>query len=154
MFRSSGDSRGIESLAFAVRLFEVSVGSEATWCLKHKGRVEMLSLDSMDPLPPAPRCGPLCRSAASGHLVRARALMAPPPFLAPRIPLPGLVLARLFVARPSGNSATRVRCGPRPSGSLGNGRDCSVPARVATRTGRRLGIAAVRPLNGWGRRRN
>lgn len=29
---------------------------------------------------PAPRSGPLCRSAASGHSVRARALLAPPPF--------------------------------------------------------------------------
>lgn len=56
---------------------------------KREKRMEMLSPRSLfSPWSPGPRLGPLCRSAASGHSVRARALLAPPPFLAARTPLP------------------------------------------------------------------
>lgn len=51
--------------------------------------MEVLGLRSRSfPWVPAPCSGPLCRSAASGHSVRARALLAPPPFLGVRTPLP------------------------------------------------------------------
>lgn len=46
-----------------------------------EARMEMLGLRTLfSPSSPAPRSGPLCRSAASGHSEeRARALLAPPP---------------------------------------------------------------------------
>lgn len=105
------------------------------------------------PTSPAARSGPLCRSAASGHSEeRARALVAPPPFLAARTAPPsGLISALLFVARPStGGSAARVRCGPRPRGPSGRGGTASFPPRLPRGRGRRLGVGAARPLNGCG----
>lgn len=78
--------------------------------------MEMFGPRSLSPRPrfPALRSGPLCRSAASGHSLSARALLAPPPFLAVRTPS-HLVLVLLFVARPSpGDSAVCVRCRPHP----------------------------------------
>lgn len=99
---------------------------------------------------PAGISGPLCRSAASGYSVRARALLAPPPFLTARTPS-RLVLDLLFVAIPSaGDSAARVWCGPRSRGPSGRGGIAWFPPRLPRGRGRRLGIGAVRPLNGLG----
>lgn len=117
--------------------------------------MEMLGLRTLfSPSSPAPRSGPLCRSAASGHSEeRARALLAPPPLSggANRPPPSGLLSALLFVARPSaGGSAARVRCGPRPRGPSGRGGTASFPPRLPRGRRRRLGVWAARPLNGWG----
>lgn len=118
--------------------------------------MEMLGLRIFfSPSSPAPRSGPLCRSAASGHSEeRARALLAPPPLSGGANrppPHPGLLSALLFVARPSaGGSAARVRCGPRPRGPSGRGGTASFPPRLPRGRRRRLGVWAARPLNGWG----
>lgn len=64
--------------------------------------MEMLGLRTrFAPTFPAARSGPLCRSAASGHWEeRARALLAPPPFLAARTASPSPVSFRpCFLSR-------------------------------------------------------
>lgn len=109
-------------------------------------------------LGPAPRGGPLCRSAASGHLVRARALLSPPPLSGgahpPSPPRVGPAFCRETLS-------CGLRCersvGLRPPGSLGKGRDCC-SRLVATRPGaeaRGPGHASVGGreigLRTWGR---
>lgn len=102
--------------------------------------MEMLGLCTrFSPTSPAARSGPLCRSAASGHSEeRARALLAPPPFLAARTapPRPGSHFGPAFCRE---TLDWRLR-GARPvwaapPGSLGKGRDRLVPASLATRPG-------------------
>lgn len=100
--------------------------------------MEMLGLRIFfSPSSPAPRSGPLCRSAASGHSEeRARALLAPPP-------LSGGANRPPPLRSPVGPAFCRETLGWRlrgarpvwaaPPGSFGKGRDRLVPASLATR---------------------
>lgn len=73
-----------------------------------------------------------------------------PPF-SRREPPSRLVLALLFVAILSAaGSAARVGCGPSPGGPSGRGGTACFPPRLPRGRGRRLGIGALRPLNGLG----
>lgn len=116
--------------------------------------MEMLGLRTLfSPSSPAPRSGPLCRSAASGHSEeRARALLAPPPLSggANRPPLRSPV-GPAFCRETLGwrlRGARPVWAAPR--GPSGRGGTASFPPRLPRGRRRRLGVWAARPLNGWG----
>lgn len=84
------------------------------------------SLVAPHPLLPACRAS-LCRSAASGHLVRARAPLAPPPFSARFFPLARLELVWVFCRETLGGRRP-VRRWPRPAPRVpreGAGPPCS-----------------------------
>lgn len=94
----------------------------------------------------ASRSGPLCRSAASGHSERARALLAPPPFLAVRTPPPASCRP-CFLSRDPSLEAPR-----RASGlglAPGVPREGAGPprSRLACHAG---GGGGLGQLNGWG----
>lgn len=113
-----------------------SLGGTLLRGLKHQVRVE----NARFPWPrlpqlPAPRSGPLCRSAASGHSRRARALRAPPPS---RRGYPFPASCRFsFLSRDPSRKTWRRASGVSlvPLWSFAKGRDRSIPASVATRLG-------------------
>lgn len=111
----------------------------------------METLGSWRPFPPlpGPARGPLCRSAASGHSVRARALPAPPPHFEARSPLPPLfgpfcreTLFWLKTAR----FPSRMDLGPPPStGPSGRGGTTPFPLGLPRGAGPKLGLPGRAP---------
>lgn len=139
-------ARGAGHLAFAVASRDMGSARNAAGGLDTGDTGGNARPGARLPLAPGRELGPLCRSAASGHSARARALLAPP---LPRGANPSRrAVALLFVAIPSaGGSAAASGLGL-AAGPSGRGGAAWFPPRWPRGRGRRPGIGAVRPPNG------